>query len=199
MDKQNPVEAVEKNYNQICIWDGNQKTTIKIEKKYKDLHDEDFVKYLDSLTDNEYEKLRNSYNSLNLLDNETINIYKIVLEDSKTSDLIRSMYEDKFAKLITQEIKDDCRKAVKADKADKADKERECQNKLMPQLYDILFVKEKHILSCDAQTPPIVTQTPPIDTQTPPIVAQGGTRRRRNNKKNKRKTRNNRKKTNRRR
>jgi hypothetical protein len=113
-----------------------------------------------------------------------------VLENEKNYNRIRDMYDEKRSQW-TDKNPD---KYAKCSNGILREIEK-CVDDQLPQLYGILVVKKKDIITDVA---PIVAQPQPI-AETQPIVVIGGTRRRRNNKKNKRKSRNNRKKTNRRR
>lgn len=148
-------------------------------------------------------------NFIEKLEERTLRIFKIIVEDSDTQYLIRNMYDDNKNLWIKRNITDAVYKSCSKFDSRFLDT---CLH--TPKFfYDFLIVNKEDIVKepVVALTEPDVTTDdtltkPDAHVDAPVVEArlkepdqQGGNRRRRNNKKSKRKSKNNRKKTNRRR
>lgn len=168
----------EPSYKEYTIKKDGIEINIKVVKEFN-LDDDDFKKYLNSLSETNLKDLKNG-----------AQVFKIIIEDSENANLIRDMYYDKRLEWLAAADKKkyiECF-TLSAHPAETADN---CMN--TPKFfYDFLVVKKEDIIKPAA--------APAASPAAAPASVEGGTRRRRrNNKKSKRKSKNNRKKTNRRR
>jgi hypothetical protein len=183
----------EPSYKEYTIKKDGIEINIKVVKEFNldNNDDDDFKKYLNSLSETNLKDLKNG-----------AQVFKIIIEDSENANLIRDMYYDKRLEWLAAADKKkyiECF-TLSAHPAETADN---CMN--TPKFfYDFLVVKKEDIIKPAAAPAAAPAASPAAAPAASPAAApasvEGGTRRRRrNNKKSKRKSKNNRKKTNRRR